>query len=77
MKTPLGSIIDGLVDAPDLNDGDLISDVVVVLKVIPADSMVPRLLVSGSDSTDWVTRMGMLHAAKVILDSELSEGDED
>ncbi|WP_300680737.1 hypothetical protein [Nocardioides sp.] len=71
MSTPMGQLIDSLGVTHEPADGELISDVVVLLKVITPDGRV-CLRQAWSEGMSWIERIGMLRAA------ELSEhGDDD
>lgn len=59
----LGQIIDGLGCTPTINEGDLVADAVVVMKVIEPDGSV-RLSITWSESLSWIERLGMLRAAE-------------
>lgn len=71
MDTPMtttsriASIIDGLGATLTLTDDDMITDVLVIAKVVEADGTV-RVGVSWSDSTSWLDRRGLLSAASEI-----------
>ena len=60
------------------NDGEIVTDAVVALKVVDADGRV-SLRLAWSDGMSWIERLGMLRAAeRVELPSEGSSwNDED
>ena len=60
-RKPLGEVIDGLGLTMSLIEGDLISDVLVIAKVIEADGQV-RMTTAWSPSGDWITRLGLITA---------------
>lgn len=60
----IGEIIDGLGLRMPLKEGDLVSEVVVVAKVIEADGQV-RMSSSWSGD-DWISRLGLLTAAQEL-----------
>jgi hypothetical protein len=58
----IGQIVDGLGVKPTINDGDLISGVVVLLEVVEDDGS-ERLSIAWSEGMSWMKRTGMLHHA--------------
>ena len=69
----LGEIIDGLELKMNMREGDLMSDVIVLAKVIEADGKV-RMSSAASPSTDWITRLGLATTAYEIERPSQSEG---
>lgn len=59
---PFGDVIDSLGVKSTLADGDLVSDVIVISKVIDSGGRV-RLNTAWSEGMSWIERLGMLHAA--------------
>jgi len=72
---PLGQILDGLGCQSALEDGDLVSAAVVVLKVVEPDGRV-RLAMCWSDGLCWIDRIGMLRAAERVELPTLDEAHE-
>lgn len=62
-RPTLGQIIDGLGCTHSLEEGDLVADAVVILKVIEADGTV-RLSTCWSENISWLERSGMLRTAE-------------
>lgn len=46
----------------ELDEGELISDAIVVMKVITAEGE-PYVFVTSSDGLDWITAIGMMDVA--------------
>lgn len=63
---PIGPILDGLGVSIDLADGDLVSDAVVVAKVVDGDGNVSVAL-SSSESASWLDQMALLVAGSDIV----------
>ncbi|HTE56960.1 MAG TPA: hypothetical protein VK698_39175 [Kofleriaceae bacterium] len=57
----IGQLLDTLGVTADLDDGDMVTDAHVTLKVIKADGGV-TLIKATSEALDWVTALGMLTA---------------
>lgn len=72
----LGSAIDALRVKPVLMEGDLIADVVVIMRVIEEDGD-ERLSTTWSEGLSWVTRSGMLHNAQLADDANILGGPKD
>ncbi|MGS2645848.1 hypothetical protein [Streptosporangium sp. G12] len=68
----LGSILDGLDIPLELNDGDLVSDALVIVKVLRPDGSV-SLAITSSHSTSWLDRLGLITAANEIIRSDVSQ----
>lgn len=65
MSGPIGDRLDGLGVTASIRDTDLVTDAVVVLKVLDESGGV-RLSIAWSDGMSWIERLGMLHAAELI-----------
>lgn len=68
--TSIASRIDSMGVTLTLEDDDLVTDVVVIAKVIEADGT-ERLALTWSDGMSWLTRYGLLTAA-VAIDNPLT-----
>lgn len=62
----VGDILDGLGVTLDLDDGDLVSSAVVVLKVVPPDGS-PVLRMVRDAGSDWVTEYALVGNAWDIV----------
>lgn len=72
----VGNLLDslGVRYAPD--EGELVSDALVVLKAIDPDGCV-SLRLAWSDGMSWIERLGMLRAAELLDTAELGEATEE
>ncbi|MEV7654662.1 hypothetical protein AB0O39_10870 [Streptomyces anulatus] len=61
----IGQLLDTLGVTADLDDGDLVTDAHIVLKVVKADGET-SLIKATSEALDWVTSIGMLTAVLAI-----------
>lgn len=62
---PIGSVIDGLGVTMRIEDDDLVSDVMVIAKVVDGNGNV-RLSTAWSDGMSWIERLGMLAATQSV-----------
>ena len=62
-RHPVGEVLDSLDVTVALDDGDLVSDAVVLVKVIEADGAV-KMATVWSSGLGWIERLGMLTAAQ-------------
>jgi len=64
--TQVGSLVDSLgVEIRTLDDGDMVTDVLLIAKVVDAEGSV-RLALAWSDGMSWIERLGMITAAQGI-----------
>ncbi|MFI1723924.1 hypothetical protein [Streptomyces sp. NPDC020489] len=68
----IGQLIDSLGVEADLEEGDLVADAFVILKVVKADGTV-SLANARSKGLDWITRLGMVTAAQSIENSGFTD----
>jgi len=61
----IGQLLDTLGVTADLDDGDMVTDAHVTLKVVRADGEV-AVIKAISEALDWVTALGMLTAVLEI-----------
>lgn len=61
----IGQLLDTLGVTADLDDGDLVTDAHIVLKVVKANGDT-SLIKATSEALDWVTSIGMLTAVLAI-----------
>ena len=64
----------------DLDDGDIVLDGMVILRIINPTSGdgKPRLHIASTPDLDWMLQIGMLHTARQICTSDVArdEGDD-
>jgi hypothetical protein len=61
-----GELLDALDVTLDLEDGDMVTDAVVLAKCVTADGQV-NLLIGKSDATSWLEQLGLVYAAADII----------
>lgn len=77
MRQPIGEILNQRGVQASLADDDLVTDVVVVMKVVGGDGR-PRVSLAWSEGNDWILRRGMLEVARdsEVLTNEDGETDD-
>jgi hypothetical protein len=55
----IGQLLDSLGATVELDDGDMVADALVLLKVVKADGAV-SMVKGQSESLDWISSLGML-----------------
>lgn len=75
---PAGPVVDGLGVTLALEEGALVSDCILIAKVINPDGQ-PGIAIAESDALDWITQYALVKAAERIIDAQqfLVVGDED
>ncbi|MGW4223022.1 hypothetical protein ACWEG1_06145 [Streptomyces bauhiniae] len=58
----VGELLDHLDVTADLDEGDLIVDALVILKVLQPDGSI-ALSIGGTNTRDWINQTGLLRAA--------------
>lgn len=58
----IGQLLDTLGLTAELDDGDMATDAVVILKVVQADGSV-AISIGITESMDWITQQGLLSGA--------------
>ena len=71
-RQPIGSLLDALGVGCDLDDGEHVTDAVVLLRVSPIDAEHSRIAVVSSDGMDWITQLGLIHAARSMAEYDPS-----
>ena len=59
---PIGQLLDTLGVTADLDDGDLVTDALVILKVLQPDGSI-AMSIGATDTRDWINLRGLLHSA--------------
>lgn len=62
---PIGQLLDALGVTADLDDGDMPTDALIVMKVVQPDGGV-AIAIGCSETLDWVGQKGLLHGALEI-----------
>lgn len=67
---PVGHLLDSLGVTVDLEDNEHLVDAVLIARLVPfgSDDDTPRLIMSRSDGLDWIGQVGLIHAARAVVD---------
>lgn len=78
MDQPAGPIVDGLGITLDIEEDALVSDAVLIAKIVTSDGST-QVAISDSTAMDWLTQYGLIKAAERIVDTQqfLSVGEDD
>jgi hypothetical protein len=78
LEQPAGPIVDGLGITLDVDEGCLVSDAVLLAKVIGPDGT-SIVAISDNPSMDWLTQYALIKAAERIIDTQqfLTVGEDD
>ncbi|MFJ6239574.1 hypothetical protein ACIQH0_36440 [Streptomyces griseus] len=72
----IGQLLDTLGVTADLDDGDLVTDALVILKVLQPDGSI-ALSIGATDTRDWINQTGLLRAAIDISEGRIRRDDND
>ncbi|MFG3173637.1 hypothetical protein ACGFZC_01035 [[Kitasatospora] papulosa] len=72
----IGQLLDSLGVTADLDDGDLVTDALVILKVLQPDGSI-ALSIGATDTRDWINQTGLLRAAIDISEGNIRRADDD
>lgn len=61
----------------DLRDGDIVTDVVIIARVVNAERETPELHLRCSEGTDWIVQNGLLALAQERSVGLITEADDD
>lgn len=61
----IGQLLDTLGVTADLDDGDMVTDALVILKVVGQDGEVP-IVIAASETLDGITQKGLLQGAAEV-----------
>ncbi|MFE2710606.1 hypothetical protein ACFXKI_01095 [Streptomyces mirabilis] len=73
---PIGRLLDTLGFTADLDDDDMPTDALVILKVVTPEGRV-AITIGASESMDWITQKGLLAGAAEITQGGYRENGED
>ena len=69
----VGELVDGLgVTGDPLEDGELVESAIVLLKAVDAEGRA-GLLIATSAHMDWITQLGIIEAARCIIQSAAAD----
>lgn len=67
----IGDLLDARGMTLDLGDGDLVTEALVIAKVIPTDGVgTAALLIGCTEGMDWISQRGLLDGARFSLDND-------
>lgn len=72
----IGQLLDTLGVTADLDDDDMVSEAVVILKVVQADGSI-AIAVGASDTRDWINQRGLLHSALELTEGQYRPASDD
>ncbi|MFE9777711.1 hypothetical protein ACFYPA_06090 [Streptomyces sp. NPDC005775] len=72
---PIGQLLDSLGVTADLDDGDLVTDALVILKVLQPDGSI-ALSTGATDTRDWINQTGLLRSAIDISEGNIRRSDD-
>lgn len=72
----IGQLLDTLGVTADLDDGDLVTDALVILKVLQPDGSI-ALSIGATDTRDWINQAGLLRSAIDISEGRIRRDDDD
>lgn len=72
----IGQLLDTLGVTADLDDGDLVTDALVILKILQPDGSI-ALSIGATDTRDWINQTGLLRAAIDISEGNIRRADDD
>lgn len=65
------------ITGPELEEGDIITDVVIISRVMRADQKASSLVWHASDQTDAIVQLGLMSAAKMLMEAGYLEDEDD
>ena len=72
MQNNIGELLDSLGFKVDLEEGELVNGVVVLLETVDKDGET-NLQILESDTTNWIKQIGMLQASLTAVLSEFGQ----
>lgn len=74
----MGHLLDELGITVDLEQDEHLVDAVLLGKLVSfgSDDDRPRLIISSSDGLDWISAVGLVHAADTVINSPAERTDE-
>ena len=61
----------------NLEDGDLITDAILLMRVARVDKDGSALVIASTPGVDWITQLGMVEAARTIMHDTSGDDDDD
>jgi len=72
----IGQLLDSLNVTADLDDGDLVTDALVILKILQPDGSI-AMSIGSTDTRDWINQTGLLRAAVDYSEGHYRRSDDD
>lgn len=72
----IGQLLDTLGVTADLDDGDLVTDALAILKVLQPDGSI-ALSIGATDTRDWINQAGLLRSAIDISEGRIRRDEDD
>ncbi|MFE6126653.1 hypothetical protein ACFQ6Q_00050 [Streptomyces sp. NPDC056437] len=76
MSVKIGQLLDTLNVTAQIDDGDMTTDVLVIMKIVRPDGTV-AIVLGESEATDWITQKGLIGAAVELTTGEYQRAGED
>lgn len=75
-ETKIGQLVDSLGVVVDLDESDMVTDAIVILKVIEEDGSV-NIVRGSSESLDWISAIGMMTVINTMTNSGYGRSEEE
>ncbi|MGH3584751.1 MAG: hypothetical protein ACRDQ0_00345 [Pseudonocardia sp.] len=72
----VGQLLDSLSVTADLNEDDLVTDALVILKILQPDGSI-AMSIGTTDTRDWIGQTGLLRAALDYTEGQYRHSDHD
>jgi hypothetical protein len=66
----VGALLDSLGVTLDIEDGQQLTEVVVLGKLADFESGGTSVVIGGSEGLDWIAQRGLVSAAQYVMDTE-------
>ena len=60
-----------------LEEGDIVMDAVLLMRVVRTDRKGSALVIASTPGMDWILQAGMIEAARLVMQAEEDDDDED
>lgn len=65
------------ITGPELDEGDVITDVVIITRVMRPDQKASSLVWHASENTDAIVQLGLMSAAKMLMEAGYMDDEDD
>jgi hypothetical protein len=76
MDQPIGPLLDSLAVTIDLDHNEHLTEALVISKISNFDNGETRLSLA-SNGIDWISKIGLVHAACTVVDSGIERVDDE